>query len=379
MVDSISGLCNPGAWAYLARCLLTPQPEAPFSLEGFTGRLLIVRRENTDLEDVADAATALAPLFKEYLPPADLLTWGWKLSFLVGGILGLLASFFGVKCAKATRLLASRRRIKQSQTPSNLPSNTIGKQCSFASGLSLLRSDRLFPRGRISHGAVLKNIQPQRQPEHSDRRMLPRSRNHPPTHLWNNQKKPPTNTPKQRHRSSAHIAPPLRLHPSAIPRLDNNIPSTPDIFSLHRLRLFPALSGRLFSTTVRYTCLGFSFNICDSLIVGASPILIHSLIKTTGQPASFILILPLTALIFLACPFPPQNQARLPLRPQQPLIFRKYLNARTEIFSLNQQHVIECHSVLDHRVCAHGSPGRVFIGRRAYEPHNVLSKNVLWG
>ena len=65
MASFISGLCNSGAWAYLARCLLTPEAGSPFLWEGFTGRLLVLRRENSDLEDVADAATALAPFFKD--------------------------------------------------------------------------------------------------------------------------------------------------------------------------------------------------------------------------------------------------------------------------------------------------------------------------
>ncbi|MCX5796361.1 MAG: DEAD/DEAH box helicase [Elusimicrobia bacterium] len=54
-----------GAWAYLARCLLTPRLEYPCAWIGFAGKLLLIRRENADLEDVADAASALAPLFND--------------------------------------------------------------------------------------------------------------------------------------------------------------------------------------------------------------------------------------------------------------------------------------------------------------------------
>jgi transcription-repair coupling factor (superfamily II helicase) len=71
MNGRISGLCNPGAWAYFSRCLLTPGAQAAFSLPGFSGRLLLVRREAADLEDAAAAAAALAPLFAgEPLRPA---------------------------------------------------------------------------------------------------------------------------------------------------------------------------------------------------------------------------------------------------------------------------------------------------------------------
>ncbi|MBI5239954.1 MAG: hypothetical protein HY926_05750, partial [Elusimicrobia bacterium] len=65
MSGRVGGLCNPAAWGYLARCLLTPRPELPFSLEAAAGRLLLVRRESADLEDAADAAAALAPLFAD--------------------------------------------------------------------------------------------------------------------------------------------------------------------------------------------------------------------------------------------------------------------------------------------------------------------------
>jgi transcription-repair coupling factor (superfamily II helicase) len=59
----VSGLAGSGAWAYLARCLLSPVAGRPFSWPGFTGRLLAVRREDAELEDASDAAAALAPLF----------------------------------------------------------------------------------------------------------------------------------------------------------------------------------------------------------------------------------------------------------------------------------------------------------------------------
>ncbi|MDD5656311.1 MAG: CarD family transcriptional regulator [Elusimicrobia bacterium] len=66
----ISGLPGSGAWAHLARCLLTPNEEFPLALEGFSGRLLLVRRANADIEDVADGCAALAPLFGARALPA---------------------------------------------------------------------------------------------------------------------------------------------------------------------------------------------------------------------------------------------------------------------------------------------------------------------
>jgi transcription-repair coupling factor (superfamily II helicase) len=71
--EIVGGLPGSGAWAYLARGLLTSRPEYPCAWEGFSGKLLMVRRDNADLEDVADACGALAPLFgQESLRPAVL-------------------------------------------------------------------------------------------------------------------------------------------------------------------------------------------------------------------------------------------------------------------------------------------------------------------
>jgi transcription-repair coupling factor (superfamily II helicase) len=68
----IGGLPGSGAWAHLARCLLTPREGLSFSLEGFAGRLLVVRRTNAELEDIADAVSALAPIFGDRAVPAAL-------------------------------------------------------------------------------------------------------------------------------------------------------------------------------------------------------------------------------------------------------------------------------------------------------------------
>lgn len=60
----ISGLPGSGAWAMLARCLLNKRPVPGFELPEPQGRLVLVCRDQGELEDIADAVCALAPLFE---------------------------------------------------------------------------------------------------------------------------------------------------------------------------------------------------------------------------------------------------------------------------------------------------------------------------
>ncbi len=61
--------------------------------------------------------------------------------------------------------------------------------------------------------------------------------------------------------------------------------------------LLPSLLVQLVPVSVRFTCIGFSFNFCDGLIGGLITYLCLCLIKLTGTPGSFILILALAAII----------------------------------------------------------------------------------
>ena len=63
--------------------------------------------------------------------------------------------------------------------------------------------------------------------------------------------------------------------------------------------LLPHLIATLFPTHIRYSCIGLSFNICDSLIGGIYTYLGFIIVKLTGHWASFILLLPISAVIFL--------------------------------------------------------------------------------
>ncbi len=68
----LGGLPGSGAWGHLARCLLTPRPEYPCAWPERGGKLLLVLKDDSRLEDVGDAVAALGPLFAGELLPAAL-------------------------------------------------------------------------------------------------------------------------------------------------------------------------------------------------------------------------------------------------------------------------------------------------------------------
>ncbi len=73
------------------------------------------------------------------------------------------------------------------------------------------------------------------------------------------------------------------------------------LFFCIQFSFLPSFIAGLFPTAVRFTCIGFSFNITDGVIGGFVPNIGDWLTQVTGKPASFILLFPLTAIIFLIC------------------------------------------------------------------------------
>ncbi|OGR86056.1 MAG: transcription-repair coupling factor [Elusimicrobia bacterium RIFCSPHIGHO2_02_FULL_57_9] len=66
----ITGVPGAGAWAWLARSLLNERPVPGFDLGVVEGPLVLVCRDQGELEDIADAYGALAPLFDGKQEPA---------------------------------------------------------------------------------------------------------------------------------------------------------------------------------------------------------------------------------------------------------------------------------------------------------------------
>lgn len=71
------------------------------------------------------------------------------------------------------------------------------------------------------------------------------------------------------------------------------------VFFCIQFSLLPSFIASLFPTPVRFTCVGFSFNITDGVIGGVMPFFAGWLTKITGLEGTFISLFPLSALIFL--------------------------------------------------------------------------------
>ena len=63
--------------------------------------------------------------------------------------------------------------------------------------------------------------------------------------------------------------------------------------------LIPSILADIFPSSIRFTGIGFSFNMCNSIIGSLVPFAAWWLIKITGNPALFIIIYPLSAISFL--------------------------------------------------------------------------------
>lgn len=71
------------------------------------------------------------------------------------------------------------------------------------------------------------------------------------------------------------------------------------LFLNFQFALLPSLLAGIFPITVRYTCVGLSFNLCDSIIGGITPILTFYLLEHTGNIASFFVVICIAAIISL--------------------------------------------------------------------------------
>jgi MFS transporter, MHS family, proline/betaine transporter len=61
----------------------------------------------------------------------------------------------------------------------------------------------------------------------------------------------------------------------------------------------PSFIGEMFPAKVRFTCIGFSFNIADGVFGGMIPFLCEWLSRVTGKQANCVILLPIAGLIFL--------------------------------------------------------------------------------
>lgn len=73
------------------------------------------------------------------------------------------------------------------------------------------------------------------------------------------------------------------------------------LFLCIQFSFLPSFIADLFPTAVRFTCIGFSFNITDGVFGQIVPNIGNWLMHITGNPGAFILLFPLSAFVFLFC------------------------------------------------------------------------------
>lgn len=64
-----------------------------------------------------------------------------------------------------------------------------------------------------------------------------------------------------------------------------------------QIALLPQILTGLFPTSVRFSCLGFSFNLCDSLIGSLTPVMALCSINYAPNPGSFVALLSIAAIL----------------------------------------------------------------------------------
>jgi MHS family proline/betaine transporter-like MFS transporter len=71
------------------------------------------------------------------------------------------------------------------------------------------------------------------------------------------------------------------------------------LFMLIQYSFLPSFLAEMFPVEVRFTCLGLSFNVADGVIGGFLPLLASQLVNSSGNLSSFLLLLPITAILFI--------------------------------------------------------------------------------
>lgn len=240
-------------------------------------------------------------LLKKYLSAENLLQWGWKISFLIGGLLSIFGFFLRKKLQESPAFQRLKRRQIELKGPIKTCFQVYWKRILLCLGLSAFEVSGFF----------LLTIFPY---EHFSELF----------HLTENQNIA-INTSflcfatilipvmgylghffKIKHllviSSVILICLSLPLYHAMIQgQLTKALILTSVVLICFCLifAFLPHMLAQLFPTEVRFTGIGFSFNVCDSLVVGAAPLLTHILSQIAGSSAFFILGIPLLGFLFL--------------------------------------------------------------------------------
>jgi MFS transporter, MHS family, proline/betaine transporter len=240
-------------------------------------------------------------LLERYLSHEDLITWGWRISFFVGGLIGLCGFYLRYKLHETPLFEEMARHSKITRRPIL----EVLKEYKSGIGMGILicaldaaafyALSILFP---VYFEKVLGTTYSQNLM--ITVALLVLTTIPLPLFGWLGDK---LNNKTMLITSTVGII--VLLYPLY---LSLNAPSlifTGIIAIVFTLcftcltALIPYLLSDLFPTRVRYTCVGLSFNLVDGVIGGLSPVIGLYLLHFTGNPGSFCWVLLICALMSL--------------------------------------------------------------------------------
>ena len=238
-------------------------------------------------------------LLEKYLTPESLITWGWRASFIIGGLIGLLGLCFRYRLHETPLFREMQTHTKMVKEPilQSLYRNRVGifkgiLFCAFNSSSFYLISVN-FPvyfgealgidyKNNLIITMILLVLMVLPVPlfgkiadRYSNKKIL----------------------------ISAVLGMITLLYPLYLAIASGSIFYMSAVIFIFCLlyacntALIPYIVSDLFSTHDRFTCSGVSFNLADAIIGGFTPALALYLLHWTGSPGSFVWILLFVALL----------------------------------------------------------------------------------
>lgn len=241
-------------------------------------------------------------LLEKFLPEDFLMTWGWRISFISGGLLGLLGIYLRNKLHETPlfQRLKEHHNLNKDSIPTTIKDHKNGILIGTAYGalnastFYLVASfipiyfDNVIGLGRLENTIIILSI------------LLISTILLPFFGMLGDR----ISIRKILVVCAVTIL--IMLIPLYISIVKENLISIATlgflfIFPITCITaLIPYLLTHLFPTSVRFTCVGLSFNLADGIIGGFTPAISLFLLQLTGSQAAFCLYILLTGVVSLA-------------------------------------------------------------------------------
>jgi MHS family proline/betaine transporter-like MFS transporter len=240
-------------------------------------------------------------LLETYLSPEHLMAWGWRLSFIVGGLIGLFGFYLRRSLSESPLFENLAKHSKLSHRPvfESLARHKKNLMLGFSySALNAVGFYMICIFSAVYFGKILGTSSSQNSLITAGLITLGTL----PIPLYGMLGNKYTIKPLLI-TSAVGIA--LLCFPLYFSLTSQSVFYTVILEMVILLLLnvqfafLPSLLAELFPTSVRFTCVGISFNTCDSIMGGLTPVLSLVLIKYTHHTASFTAILLFAALLSL--------------------------------------------------------------------------------